>query len=110
MLEDASPPLGQRFSLVYGDRGTPTQDSKRMRRRLAELVAKQNLGDLGNRVQSELGVDMIWGFESANWRAFLERWPCHASHLLTEIPGPRLLDASTKGGCERDGRLLKRGV
>ena len=32
------PPKGLRFSHLYGVRGEPTQDSKRMRRRLASLI------------------------------------------------------------------------
>jgi len=66
------PPQGQRFSHVYLDRGMPTQDSPRMRRRLAALV--QNIPDcdlLAPLIEQEHGIDVPWLGSRRHWERFL---------------------------------------
>jgi len=59
MAENA-PPQGARFSPVYGQRGEPTQDSSRMRLRLAsvflDLASAKDRDELARLVSQELGV------------------------------------------------------
>lgn len=65
-----TPPLGQRFSHVYIQRGTSTPDSVRMRHRLARLIdAIPDLKDLSRVAESELGIASPWSAP--------ERWPTH---------------------------------
>jgi hypothetical protein len=69
-------PQGARFSRVYLDRGEPTPDSKRMRRRLAGLVDEfPELRSLSPVVARELGIDVPWGPRgpNPNWAKFLEQ-------------------------------------
>jgi hypothetical protein len=69
-------PKGQRFTHVYSDRGKPTQDSARMRRRLASLVETiDKSGDeyLSERAERELGIAAPRS-QSGRWRDFLEAW------------------------------------
>jgi hypothetical protein len=55
-------PTGQRFSQVYIQRGEPTQDSPRMRRRLAALVDTfPDLSGIQVVVPQKLGVDVPIG-------------------------------------------------
>lgn len=65
-----APPIGQRFSHVYIKRGEPTQDSPRMRRRLAALIRTfSDLGDFGSVVPREIGINVPFrGF--FDWEAF----------------------------------------
>jgi hypothetical protein len=65
-----APPIGQRFSHVYIKRGEPTQDSPRMRRRLAALIRTfSDLGDFGSVVPREIGINVPFrGFY--DWEAF----------------------------------------
>ena len=54
------PPLGQRFSHVYFDRGEPTADSQRMRHRVGVLIYDfKELNDrLGSEIQRRIGIDI----------------------------------------------------
>ena len=71
-------PNGKRFSHVYLERGEPTLDSVRMRRRLASLISRTpDLKDLGLKASDELGVVIPYvssytGTDAHHWRAFLE--------------------------------------
>jgi hypothetical protein len=68
-----APPIGQRFSHVYIQRGEPAQDSTRMRRRIAALIATfPDLGDFRSVVPRELGVHVPYaGLGDLDWPAFL---------------------------------------
>jgi hypothetical protein len=51
------PPQGQRFSHLYIERGDPTQDSQRMRRRIAVAIRDNGVFEhLDKKVEHELGV------------------------------------------------------
>ena len=53
MPDDDKAPIGERFSHVYVQRGEPTLDSPRMRRRLAELLKDfPDLDDFGATLHS----------------------------------------------------------
>jgi hypothetical protein len=64
-------PQGQRFSHIYLERGEPRQDSRRMRRRLGELVfATPYMNDgLMAAVRREMGLDVPY---PARWPDYLE--------------------------------------
>jgi hypothetical protein len=73
-----NPPLGQRFSHVYLDRGEPTQDSARLRRRMAALVYSfRDLEELRSAVPRQLGVDVPRG---GGWNQFFQE--CQLRDLL----------------------------
>jgi hypothetical protein len=66
-----TPPIGQRFSHIYLQRGEPTQDSARMRRRLAALVVTfPDLTDFHHVVPRKLGVDVPWRGTQPDWAGF----------------------------------------
>jgi hypothetical protein len=67
-----APPIGQRFSQVYIKRGEPTQDSERMRRRLAALMWDfPDLSEFSSAVPLSLGVDVPYGqFGFVDWPSF----------------------------------------
>jgi len=57
-----SPPLGQRFTHVYGERGDPVPDSTRMRKRIAALfsgMGLQRIIDATALFEGELGVEVV---------------------------------------------------
>jgi hypothetical protein len=74
LMPPKDPPRGVRFSLTYLNRGEPTQDSRRMRQRIAALIyAFDDLKGLGQIVPRELGVPLegtAYGYY--NWNAFLD--------------------------------------
>lgn len=66
-------PEGQRFSLVYDDRGQPTLDSPRFRRRLAAFYwdsVHDTLKNFASIVHQELGVNVPYGTYSYDWTSF----------------------------------------
>jgi hypothetical protein len=71
------PPKGQRFSHVYVARGEPTQDSQRMRRRIASLIGA--IRDLGyetgfdKRAEEKLGIATP-SSSSSTWTGLLAKW------------------------------------
>jgi hypothetical protein len=75
------PPTGQRFSHVYLKRGEPTQDSPRMRRRIASLISSTpDISDsitdwhrLGQYVENKLGIGATWS-TSDDWTKLLSKW------------------------------------
>jgi hypothetical protein len=69
------PPVGQRFSHIYGERGTPQQDSPRMRHRLAVRIDDfpDLRVDLSGRVEQELGIPGPTS-TGRSWTYLLERW------------------------------------
>jgi hypothetical protein len=87
------PPRGSRFSHVYLDRGEPTGDSVRMRRRLAALIDSfRDFEGLGPFVMAEHGVDVpsaaYIGYE---WKKFLS--DCALRDVLDLVTtGYRLLN------------------
>jgi hypothetical protein len=72
-------PKGQRFTQVYSERGKPTQDSARMRRRLASTIddiqafSSDQSERLSQRAEKELGIGAPWT-SAKPWRHFLELW------------------------------------
>jgi hypothetical protein len=86
-MVDEPPPTGQRFSQVYIQRGEPTQDSKRMRRRLAATIKSDRFNPLSLRdfpalVPQKLGVEvqMIPPYGAPDWVAFCR--DCELKDLL----------------------------
>lgn len=72
--EAAALPQGQRFTQVYLERGRPTEDSQRARRRLAALIdTMSGLSSLPTLIPAELGVDVVWGVGGADWHDTLAR-------------------------------------
>jgi hypothetical protein len=71
------PPSGQRFSHVYLKRGEPTQDSARMRRRIASLIGAikdlQDDSDFDRDVEAKLGIPATWS-SSSSWTTLLPKW------------------------------------
>jgi hypothetical protein len=66
-------PLGKRFADVYVQRGKPTSDSPRMRRRAAAFLV--DYGDKFEKyAEEELGVDTPWSTRK-NWATCLEELP-----------------------------------
>jgi len=92
-----APPIGQRFSHVYLQRGEPAQDSPRMRRRLAALVwATEDLRDFGPVVSAELGVDVPYSMVY-DWRSFFAS--CDLQDVLDVITvGWRHLEGKFRTG------------
>lgn len=74
---------GRRFSQVYLDRSTPTQDSKRMRVRLSAAFYVHAPDGLAGLLHRELGVDVPHGYERTNWRAFFDH--CELRDVLDAI-------------------------
>lgn len=71
---NSTPPLGQRFSHVYMQRGTPRPDSVRMRHRLALLIdAIPDLKGLSRIAESELGIASPWSTPEG-WPRHLAKW------------------------------------
>jgi hypothetical protein len=73
MIQMIDPPLptGQSFSHGYIQRGEPTHDSPRMRRRLAALVETfPDLSGIQVVVPQKLGVDGPIGMGGVAWRQF----------------------------------------
>src|SRR3954468_23680065 len=71
-------PKGQRFTPLYLERGKPTQDSARMRRRLASLIDsidsfRSDDEYLAARAERELGIAAPWS-EHGAWQDFLAKW------------------------------------
>jgi hypothetical protein len=72
-------PKGRRFTQVYLEKGKPTEDSERMRRRLASLIDSmdafqyQHPQQLTQRAERELGIATPWT-ENRPWRDFLAKW------------------------------------
>jgi hypothetical protein len=72
-------PKGRRFSDVYLEQGKPTQDSARMRRRLASLIDSidafhsEHPEQLSQRAERELGIATPWSKRGV-WRDFLAEW------------------------------------
>ncbi len=83
MPDDDKAPIGERFSHVYVQRGEPTQDSPRMRRRLAELLKDfPDLDDFGETLPRKLGIDpRRRGY--VNWPEFCAE--CELQDLLDTI-------------------------
>jgi hypothetical protein len=79
------PPVGQRFSHVYIQRGEPTQDSPRMRRRLAALffTFDDHLGDCSYFLRQELGIDVVTGQTGIIWGRLFDQ--CELRDLLDTI-------------------------
>lgn len=64
-------PTGQRFSLSYLERGAPSDDSKRMRRRIGALIFEYETlkEQLATAVRSELGIAVPY---PTYWAEFME--------------------------------------
>lgn len=94
-------PKGQRFTHVYTEPGTPTQDSARMRRRLASLIDSISAFNsdypeyLSKRAERELGIGGPWT-STQPWRHFLEKWDLKDVLDLVTI-GYRLLVEQARG-------------
>ncbi len=68
-LPDPAP--GGRFSHIYGDRGEPAEDSKRMRHRIGAAIAASDLLDVQLKavIESEIGITAPY---SKSWATFLK--------------------------------------
>lgn len=68
------PPKGQRFSHAYLERGKPTADSARMRRRISALVegTEELAKNLESEIESELGIDIPFKPYGSDWAKFFE--------------------------------------
>lgn len=92
------PPQGQRFSHVYIQRGEPTQDSQRMRRRLASLVYdfKDMDYEFSSYLTREQGVAVPYNVVS-DWPTFYQK--CELRDVLDSITtGYRFLQNKTRTG------------
>ena len=72
----ADVPKGQRFTHVYIARGTPTQDSRRMRKRLAMLIGSirdLETGDFSQRAELKLEIASPWS-SGGSWTSMLAGW------------------------------------
>ncbi len=69
-MSDADRPEGQRFSLLYIERGAPEQDSPRMRRRLAAVVSNIRAPGLVDLIAQRLGIDVPMGYNYIDWNRF----------------------------------------
>lgn len=96
-MNDPAPPTGQRFS-HYIKRGEPTQDSERMRRRLASLVGDTpDLAEFSRLITSELGVDVPSHNMFADWPEFFRQ--CALQDVLDAVTvGFRYLEAKKRSG------------
>jgi hypothetical protein len=91
-----APPIGQRFSHVYIQRGEPAQDSPRMRRRLAALIDTfPDLETFRQVVPRELGIDVGWRGAVPDWVAFFR--DCAPQDVLDIVTvAYRYLDAKRR--------------
>lgn len=69
-------PMGARFTHVYVNRGEPSGDSERMRRRLGSLIDDfRDLGsDFSRAAEREQGIATTWSSHK-NWKQLLHEWP-----------------------------------
>jgi hypothetical protein len=65
-------PLGKRFSDVYQERGKPTSDSERMRRRIAVTLSQYGV-QFERHAEKELGIPTPYS-KSASWTKIIETW------------------------------------
>lgn len=67
---------GNRFSLLYLERGTPVRDSKRFRIRLyammRDLCTQDDLWPFSKMIRSRLGVIVPSGYHGSHWNEFFE--------------------------------------
>jgi hypothetical protein len=101
------PPQGARFSHVYLDRGEPTQDSERMRRRMAALVHDfRDLKDLDDAVPVQLGVAVpSWGPGGPNWKEFFDQCALRDVLDIVTVAFQVLTTRQTTGFYERDAQV-----
>lgn len=98
---DQEIPQGQRFSHVYLERGEPTDDSPRMRRRIATLIGKtDHLFSLGEEIEKELGIHVpvaSIGFDGATYNYVKFYSECEIRDLLDSITvAYRMLEQSIR--------------
>jgi hypothetical protein len=106
MTEDATsrPPQGQRFSQVYVDRGEPTQDSVRMRRRIAVAIRDGgSFNHLAKLVEHELGVSVPWHGREHDWVRFLTECDLRDALDVVTVAFKHLIDMQRIGGVHSDG-------
>jgi hypothetical protein len=97
------PPLGQRFSHVYLERGTPQQDNPRMRYRLARLIGDiKDLELLPQRAEQELGIPSPWSSGGHGWTFLLQRWELRDVLDLITIAYRHLTDKMRGGMHDRN--------
>src|SRR5664279_1561126 len=76
-------PLGERFTDVYVQRGKPTSDSPRMRRRIAPFLVDYG-PKFEKHAEQELGIDTPWS-TSKTWTACLEERPIGNVLILVTV-------------------------
>src|SRR5262245_34138080 len=77
-IESTDRPVGQRFSHVYLRPTELLQDSLRARRRLAALLfSMKDTDGLGSQLVAELGVDVVWGYQTVLWKETIARFEAH---------------------------------
>jgi hypothetical protein len=67
------PAPGVRFSLLYGQRGEPTEESERMRHRIGAAIESNdwlNNQNFKHRLEQDIGVDAPW---TESWPPFVKR-------------------------------------
>jgi hypothetical protein len=73
MSEQADPAPGVRFSLFYGRRGEPTEDSERMRHRIGAAIASNDWFknvEFKHRLEQDIGIDAPW---VGSWPPFVKK-------------------------------------
>jgi hypothetical protein len=73
MSEQADPAPGVRFSLFYGQRGEPTEDSDRMRHRIGGAIASDEWLDntmFKKHLEQAIGIDAPW---AESWPPFVKK-------------------------------------
>jgi hypothetical protein len=99
------PSQGARFSHTYLDRGEPTEDSKRMRRRIASLIDSfRDLGKLHMAVPGQLGVDVPWGNYGPDWKKFLQECALRDLLDLVTVATRELVLSQTRGFYEHQAQ------
>lgn len=101
-MSQDQPPQGQRFSHLYLDRREPTQDSARMRRRIAASIRSGTFDNLGPLAEQELGVDIPWHGSHRDWVSFLAKCDLRDALDLVTITFRYLFALQHIGGVHKD--------
>jgi hypothetical protein len=99
MNEQAPDPApGARFSLFYGQRGEPTEDSERMRHRIGAAIASNdwlNHNNFKHRVEHDIGIDAPW---AESWPPFVKKLTLNDVLDLITVAAEYLRDRPAGGG------------
>jgi hypothetical protein len=102
-MADDGIPTGKRFTHVYSERGKPTQDSQKMRRRLASLIdgmeqfhASHVSSGLDRYAEGELGIEGPYT-SGYPWRHHLAAWELEYVFDLVTVGYRFLVENSHEG-------------